>query len=139
ADDGALSGVEDLAASIREAGVRHVAWSGMGGSVQTVHALKGAGLAGAAGPAVHPLDSTDPAALNRLLRTIAGGGGLAAGLRSTLVVAVSMGMTSEEPVTHLEWFDALLREHGVAEAGERFLVMTLPGSSLDGFARRRGI
>jgi transaldolase/glucose-6-phosphate isomerase len=139
ADPAALAGVEELAASIGASGVRHLVWSGMGGSVQTVHALAGAGLLDGAGLAIHPLDSTDPAALNRLLLAIAAGGDLAAGLASTLVVAVSMGMTSEEPVTHLEWFEGLLRDHAVAGAPERFLVMTLPGSSLDAFARERGI
>src|SRR5262249_18913740 len=38
-DDGStLADVETLAASIRSAGVRHLVWAGMGGSVQTIHA-----------------------------------------------------------------------------------------------------
>ncbi|HEY4028666.1 MAG TPA: hypothetical protein VGO86_19725 [Candidatus Dormibacteraeota bacterium] len=139
ADGAAVDGVGELAAWIRATGARHLVWSGMGGSVQTVHALRGAGLLDGAGMAIHPLDSTDPAALNRLLRAIAPDGDLGAGLSRTIVVAVSMGMTSEEPVTHLEWFDGLLREHRVTGAHDRFLVMTLPGSSLDSFAQRRGI
>ncbi|HXM57490.1 MAG TPA: hypothetical protein VOB72_18980 [Candidatus Dormibacteraeota bacterium] len=129
----ALADVDALAASIRAAGVRHLVWSGMGGSVQTIHALRGSGLLAGAGLDVHPLDSTDPAALNRLLRTIGGE------LDRTLVVAVAMGMTSEEPVTHLEWLDALLRVRGVADVGRRLIVMTLPGSSLDRFASERGV
>ena len=138
-DDGAaLAGVEELAASIA-ASASHLVWSGMGGSVQTVHALKSSGLLDGAGPAVHPLDSTDPGALNRLLSAIASGSGLAAGLRRTTAMGVSMGMTSEEPVTHLEWFDGLLREHSVERREQHVVVMTLPGSSLDGFAASRGM
>jgi glucose-6-phosphate isomerase len=136
-DDDALVGVEELAARVR--GMRHLVWSGMGGSVQTVHALRDCGLLAGAGVAVHPLDSTDPAALNRLLAAFAVDGGLAAGLRRTLVIAVAMGMTSEEPVTHLEWVEGLLRRHAVDRADEHLIVMTLPGSSLDRFARERGV
>lgn len=136
ADGGpALSEVEELAAAIESGGVRHVVWAGMGGSVQTVHALCGAGLLAGAPVTVHPLDSTDPAALNRLLEAISADGGPA----SAVMVGVSMGMTSEEPVTHLEWFDALLRERGVPEPERHVMVMTLPGSSLDRFASERGM
>ena len=45
-----------------------------------------------------------------------------------------MGMTSEEPITHLEWFTDLLNQAGLLPA-EHLLVMTLPGSYLDRFAR----
>jgi len=87
---------------------------------------------------IHPLDSTDPAALNRLLRAIAPTGDLAAGLERTLMVGVSMGMTSEEPITHLRWFEDLLRANTVERPAEHLLVMTLPGSYLDRFAEERG-
>src|SRR5260370_726978 len=63
----AIDGVETLAKSIRSR-FAHVIWSGMGGSIQAVHTLKGMGLLGSDGLSLHPLDSTDPAALNRLLR-----------------------------------------------------------------------
>src|SRR4029077_4995047 len=65
-----IEGVERLAESIREH-FAHVIWSGMGGSIQAVHTLKGMGLFAANRPSLHPLDSTDPAALNRLLRELA--------------------------------------------------------------------
>jgi hypothetical protein len=129
----AIDEVETLAAWIRSR-FEHVIWSGMGGSVQAVHALKGL----FPGLALHPLDSTDPAALNRLLREIAGDD-LGAALRRTLMVGVSMGMTSEEPITHLMWFQELLRVHAVERPGEHLLVMTLPGSFLDRFAEERGV
>ncbi len=110
----------------------HLVWAGMGGSVQTVHALKALGLLDRPGFTVHPLDSTDPAALNRLLVEIGG----EAGLERTAMVGVSMAMTSEEPITHLEWFDEVLRTRGL-DPGFHLLVMALPGSLLDRFARRR--
>ena len=50
-----------------------------------------------------------------------------------MMVGVSMGMTSEEPITHLAWFTELLQQAGLRPA-EHLLVMTLPGSYLDRFA-----
>ena len=132
-----VEGVERLAQSIRER-FAHVIWSGMGGSIQAVHTLKGMGLFAANRPSVHPLDSTDPAALNRLLRELAPDGDISAALRQTLMVGVSMGMTSEEPITHLRWFDQLLQANGVSRPADHLMVMTLPGSYLDRFAEARG-
>ncbi|HEX2186194.1 MAG TPA: hypothetical protein VHN78_11890, partial [Chloroflexota bacterium] len=56
----------------------------------------------------------------------------------TLMIGVSMGMTSEEPITHLTWFDELLQERRIPDPGSHIEVMTLPGSYLDEFARQRG-
>jgi glucose-6-phosphate isomerase len=133
----AIEGVEKLAESIRSR-FAHVVWSGMGGSVQAVHTLKGIGVFGTDGVSLHPIDSTDPAALNRLLRELAPDGDLDAALKRTLMVGVSMGMTSEEPITHLRWFEELLRARGVERPAEHVMVMTLPGSLLDHFAEDRG-
>lgn len=130
--------VEGVAAGLRQAGIRHVVWAGMGGSVQCVRSLVGLGLFEGSDVEVHPLDSTDPAALNRLLGELIQEGSLAGALRRTVMVGVAMGMTSEEPITHLEWFDALLREHRVPDPASHILVMALPGSFLEQFAQRVG-
>jgi glucose-6-phosphate isomerase len=137
---GALAEVEAEGAATVRQGIRHVIWSGMGGSVQTVYALKRMGYLDGPALSVHPLDSTDPAALNRILGAAgaAGGRDLAEALSRTAMIGVSMGMTSEEPITHLEWFDGLLEEHGVPDPGSHIQVMTLPDSYLDRFARARG-
>ena len=57
-------------------------------------------------------------------------------LNDVMMVGVAMGMTSEEPITHLEWFTDLLKEAGLSPA-EHLLVMTLPDSYLDRFAREQ--
>ena len=49
-----------------------------------------------------------------------------------------MGMTSEEPITHLEWFDGLLNRYEIGDPSQHISVMTLPDSYLDQFARPRG-
>ncbi|MCS6861923.1 MAG: hypothetical protein NZT92_16580 [Abditibacteriales bacterium] len=152
-----LRQVEEEAAAIVRQGIRHVIWSGMGGSVQTVYTLKRLGYLDLPNLHIYPCDSTDPASLNRILREIAENEGkwsadvpsprsgralsAAAGwkpaLQRTMMIGVSMGMTSEEPITHLEWFAGLLEEAGLPSS-EHIQVMTLPGSYLDQFARPRG-
>ena len=140
----ALEEVEAEARAIRAAGIRHIIWAGMGGSVLTVRVLCDLGFGGgrdAGGDAItlHPLDSTDPAALNAIIRAIAGAKGLALPpetgqpdaaflhtlLRDVMMVGVAMGMTSEEPITHLTWFTDLLEQAGLRPA-DHLLVTTLP-------------
>src|SRR5687767_11868348 len=135
-----LTAVEAEGAGIVQQGIKHVIWAGMGGSVQTVYALKRMGYLDQPNLAIHPIDSTDPASLNLILQAIGapGGKGLKEALAQTMMIGVSMGMTSEEPITHLAWFDALLKEHNVPDAGSHIQVMTLPDSYLDQFARPRG-
>lgn len=147
-----LEQVEAEARAIRARGIRHVIWAGMGGSVMTVRVLCDLGFSGHDGEegaiALYPLDSTDPAALNAIVRAIAVAKGLALPsvgaslprddlqmlLHDVLMIGVAMGMTSEEPITHLAWFTDLLERAGLPPA-EHLLVMTFPGSFLDTFAR----
>lgn len=153
ADEAALEEVETEARGILDRGIRHVIWAGMGGSVMAVRVLTDLGSSNAdpgSHLAIYPLDSTDPAALNRIVREIARTEGLdlpgSEGspwppispeyLRSLLdgamMIAVSMGMTSEEPITHLDWFLDLIQQAGLSPS-EHCLIMTLPGSYLDRF------
>src|SRR6266516_2196266 len=150
ADPTQLEQVEAEARDIVQRGIRHLIWSGMGGSVLTVRVLCDLGFCGShdnGQVSIYPLDSTDPAALNDIVREIAAAKKLAvptgkeashptslrALLSDVMMVGVSMGMTSEEPITHLEWFTDLLQQAGLRPA-EHMLVMTLPGSYLDRFA-----
>jgi hypothetical protein len=151
--DSWLEEVEREASEIWSRGTRHIIWSGMGGSVMAVRVLVDLGFCavGSDTVTIYPLDSTDPAALNAVVRAIAGAKGLslhgaaAAGspgfLRELLgdvtMIGVSMGMTSEEPITHLEWFTDLLMQAEIPTE-EHCLVMTLPGSYLDRFAQKHG-
>ncbi|HEV7213853.1 MAG TPA: hypothetical protein VGP33_01915, partial [Chloroflexota bacterium] len=148
--------LEELASEARDilaAGIRHIIWSGMGGSVQTVYCLKRMGYLDLPGLTIHPLDSTDPASLNRTLSEIAASEGIDLSalsgqaeqrraavsriLTTTMITGVSMGMTSEEPITHLQWFDGLVQDYAIPQPEQHLQVMTLPGSYLDRFARER--
>src|SRR5579859_4499709 len=126
----ALEQVEREAAALIARGVRHVIWAGMGGSVLSVRVLCALGY-GRGVTAIHPLDSTDPAALNALT-------GAWGSLEDTVMVAVALGMTSEEPISHLDWFASLLRDRGLDPVGHE-MVMALPDSYLDRYARERGL
>jgi hypothetical protein len=161
ADPGMLEEVEAEALDLWQRGMRHIIWAGMGGSVLTVRVLTSLGFCSAssretAQPSssaqitIYPLDSTDPAALNAIVGQVAGAKGLQipsqnqaldpSFLRSllgdALMIGVSMGMTSEEPITHLAWFADLLAQAQLPQA-EHLMVMTLPGSYLDQFAQQR--
>ena len=145
-----LEEVEAEARDIIQRGIRHLIWAGMGGSVIAVRVFCDLGYCNGHDEGqvtIYPLDSTDPAALNGIVRKIATAKHLAfptgeeafnptflrALLSDVMMVGVSMGMTSEEPITHLEWFTDLLNQAGLRPA-EHLLVMTLPGSYLDRFA-----
>ncbi len=163
ADSTKLEQIEAEARDIWQRGIRHIIWAGMGGSVLTIQVMRALGFCGGhdaaslaqsdAAIAIYPLDSTDPAALNAIVREIALAKNLAlstptAGKTSTqpsflrsflqdvMMVGVSMGMTSEEPITHLEWFTDLVKQAGLRPANH-LLVMTLPGSYLDRFAHEQ--
>jgi hypothetical protein len=153
ADPLMLEQVETEAKDIWEQGIRHIIWAGMGGSVLTVRVLCELGFGGSHNNEqvdIYPLDSTDPAALNAIVREIAAAKHLAiptgeeasnptflrALLHDVMMVGVAMGMTSEEPITHLEWFTGLLNQAGLSPA-EHLLVMTLPDSYLDRFAHEQ--
>lgn len=146
-----LEQVESDAAGIWQRGIRHIIWAGMGGSVLTVRVMAQLHFCdGDNGEriAIYPLDSTDPAALNAIIERIAAakqitvrpGENDPAQLRQLLtdvmMIGVAMGMTSEEPITHLAWFTEMLEQAGLVPA-EHLLVMTLPNSYLDQFARAR--
>src|SRR5256714_9590777 len=150
ADNAMLEQVEAEAREIWERGIRHIIWAGMGGSIMAVRVLTDLGFCSSHDKGqvtIYPLDSTDPAALNAIVRKIAEAKNLTvptgeeasnptflrALLNDVMMVGVAMGMTSEEPITHLEWFTDLLKQAGVRPA-EHLLVMTLPGSYLDRFA-----
>ena len=150
-----LEEVEDEARQLWERGIRHIIWAGMGGSVIAVRVFTDLGFCSGNDEqhfTLYPLDSTEPATLNAIVWKIAASKNLplpatgdapdpqyiGALLDDVMMIGVSMGMTSEEPITHLEWFADLLKQAGLVEA-QHMLVMTLPGSYLDNFARQRGV
>ena len=154
-DDTGLEEIEAEAREIWERGIRHIIWSGMGGSIIAVRVLSDLGFcSGHDGEriAFYPLDSTDPAALNEIVRKIAWAKDITLSdeqelfdppflrtlLDDVMMIGVSMGMTSEEPITHMTWFTELLEKAQLLPK-EHLLVMTLRGSYLDLFAHEHQV
>ncbi|HEV2952832.1 MAG TPA: hypothetical protein VG015_01930 [Candidatus Dormibacteraeota bacterium] len=134
-----IATVEASVAAIRDRGIRHLIWAGMGGSVACVRVLEQMGILSGT-LRVHTLESTDPRSLNAALDKISEGtSNLKEALAATAMVGVAMGMTSEEPITHLQWFADLLHEYEVPSPADHMLVLTLEGSYLDKFAIRHGV
>ena len=155
ADPLMLEEVENEARQLWEHGIRHIIWAGMGGSVIAVRVFTELGFCNGSNAehfTIYPLDSTDPAALNEIVRKIARSKNLtlpATGIApnpeflramfdDVMMIGVSMGMTSEEPITHLEWFADLLRQARL-RAAQHLLVMTLPDSYLYDFAQEHQV
>src|SRR5260370_25745940 len=130
ADNGMLEQVEPEAREIWERGIRHIIWAGMGGSIMAVRVLTDLGFCSGRDKGqviIYPLDSTDPAALNEIVRKIAEARNLSlpagkassnpaflrALLDDVMMVGVSMGMTSEQPITHLTCCTERLNQPGV--------------------------
>lgn len=133
--------VREIRARIRDAHqapLRYLIWAGMGGSIEDKNMYQAAGLL-KRGIRFYALDSTDPVKLQSILEDIERRArtGLAAALRSTLVVGMAMGMTSYEPVVNLQKLSQLYQRHKI-DSRPNFLYMTLPGSLLDQFAAPRG-
>lgn len=133
--------LDEIAGAIRAthaAKIRFVIWAGMGGSAEDKAMYEACGLL-KKGPRFYILDSTDPAKLKAILADLSkrSKGSLTAGLKSTLVVGMAMGMTSYEPVVNLQKLAALYERHGI-DSRPNFLYMTLDRSLLDQFAGQRG-
>ncbi len=150
-----LEEVEAEARDIWQRGIRHIIWAGMGGSVIAVRVFCELGFCNEHNEGqmtIYPLDSTDPAALNSIVCKIAAAKHLTLPtgeeasnptflktlLSDVMMVGVAMGMTSEEPITHLAWFTDLLQQAQLSPA-EHLLVTTLPNSYLDRFAQEHQV
>ena len=117
--------------------LRYVIWAGVGGLAEDKAMYLACGLL-KRGPKQYILDSADPAKLKVILADMKRrAGSLEEALKSTLVVGLSMGMTTYEPVINLEKLAALYDESDL-DSAPNFIYMALTGSLLDQFASRRG-
>ncbi|MEO6318744.1 MAG: glucose-6-phosphate isomerase [Acidimicrobiales bacterium] len=106
------------------AGMEHVIVMGMGGSSLFPEVLARSFAHLSRGPALHVLDTTDPAALARIAA--------ACPPERTVYLAASKSGSTIETRSHLEWAWA------EAEGRGHFAVITDPGSELGELARDRG-
>ncbi len=145
--------VEQEAKRLWQGGIRHIIWSGMGGSVTTVKMLVQMGIcAEAQGIRLYPLDSTDPAALTAIVEALAAAKGIVLPelgtqiesawirwlLEDVMLIGVSMSKTSEEPLSHLAWFLDLL-DQAYLDPQDHVRVMTIKGSVLEQLAHEHDL
>ncbi len=116
---------------VRERGFTHVAVLGMGGSSLFPWVLSRCFVPSPGSPALHVLDSTDPAQIRTFESGLA--------LEHTLfVVSSKSGSTLEPNLFEAHFFDALAARVGREEAASRFVAVTDPGSPLEEKAAQRG-
>jgi len=116
--------------SMREAGFRHVALLGMGGSSLAPLVFQRVFTPGEFGLPLTVLDTTDPGTIRTLEKQLP--------LKETLFIIASKSGTTAEPLGFGEYFYCRLRELKGDRAGENFLVITDPGSPLIQLGRDRG-
>jgi transaldolase/glucose-6-phosphate isomerase len=127
---GALSGLDELAARLR-GGTDRVLVLGMGGS-SLAPLVFGSSFGRRPGfPRLEILDSTDPTSVLAAAES-------APPERSIYVVSSKSG-TTLEPNLFFDWFFALAEKDLGARAGERFVVITDPGTPLEKIANSRGV
>jgi len=124
----------DLASDVAEMGITDVVLLGMGGSslgpeviasvfdAERRHAIKGIV------PSFHVLDSTDPASIAALEARLGD-------YRHTLFIVSSKSGGTLEPNLFLAYFYHRVAESLIYDAGNRFIAITDPGSSLEHQAR----
>ncbi|MBZ5510065.1 MAG: bifunctional transaldolase/phosoglucose isomerase [Acidobacteriia bacterium] len=112
-----------IAEEVKAAGFKHALLLGMGGSslCPEVMRLTFGKIAGS--PELHVLDSTDPAQIKAIESRI--------DYKSTIfIVSSKSGSTLEPNIFKQYFFERAKQELGAAEAGNRFIAITDPGSNM---------
>ena len=114
---------------IRKAGFRYVLHMGMGGSSLTPLVFERTFKPGANGLPLTVLDSTDPATILNIERTLP--------LADTLFIIASKSGTTAEPLAFGEYFYDKIKQLKGERAGENFCVITDPDTPLVNTAQQR--
>ena len=124
-----LTGLINFTQEMREAGFKRVVHMGMGGSSLAPLVLQRLFPPGAFGLPLTVLDTTDPATILKIEAAMP--------LKDTLFIMASKSGTTAEPLALGEYFYEKLKSLKGDKAGDNFLVITDPGSSLEKEARER--
>ncbi len=119
--------LRSFAGDVAAAGFAHAVLLGMGGSSLCPDVLRQCFTRGSGAPALHVLDSTDPAQVRSIDKRI--------DYRRTLFIVASKSGTTLEPDLFLRYFRARARTELGGDAAARFVAITDPGSQLDQLAR----
>jgi glucose-6-phosphate isomerase len=120
-----------LTAEVKAAGFKSVLLLGMGGSSLCPEVLAVTFGQQAGAPALHIVDSTDPAQVKASRDKV--------NLAETLVIVASKsGSTLEPNVLKQYFFDEMTKAVGAEQAGSHFLAITDPGSKMEQVAKEDG-
>ncbi len=120
-----LNGVVD---QVREGGFTHMVLLGMGGSSLCVEVLAKTFGSAPGFPAVHVLDSTDPAQIRALEKEL--------DIAKTLfIVSSKSGSTLEPNIFKQYFFERVAQTVGAGKAGKHFFAITDPGSKMEQVAK----
>ena len=115
--------LKKIAGEVKAAGFRHALLLGMGGSSLCPEVMRMTfGMIGGF-PELHVLDSTDPAQIRAIEGRI--------DLKNTIfIVSSKSGSTLEPNIFKQYFFERVKQAVGAAEAGQRFIAITDPGSKM---------
>jgi transaldolase / glucose-6-phosphate isomerase len=123
--------LQGFAEEIKKRGFTNLVLLGMGGSSLGPEVLAETFGRQSGWPRFHMLDSTDPAQIRAIERAV--------DLGNTLFIVSSKSGSTLEPNIFMEYFfDRVGAVRGKEKAGEQFVAVTDPGSSLEGRARQLG-
>ena len=125
-----VSGIEAFASEVREAGLRHVALLGMGGSALGAEAIQRTIGVRDGFPQPVLLDSTVPAAVAAAAEAIEPG--------STLFIVSSKSGTTLETRLFYDFFESVVSQALGSKAGGSFVAITDASTPLDRLARDKG-
>jgi transaldolase/glucose-6-phosphate isomerase len=126
-----IADYEDFADRVKRQNFTDAVVLGMGGSSLGPEVLAETFAKKPGFPKLHVLDSTDPAQVRAMEKTV--------NIEKTLfIVSSKSGGTTEPNAMKDYFFDRLARAIGAEAAGHRFVVVTDPGSSLEKVATRQG-
>ncbi len=126
----AVAQLEDFAADVRQAGFKDVLLLGMGGSSLGPEVFAKTFAQKPGYPALHVLDSTDPAQIRHVESQIDPA-------HTLFIVSSKSGSTLEPNIFKQYFFERAKGAVGATEAPKRFVAITDPGSSLEKAARDR--
>ena len=124
-----LAAVTRFAGEIKKEGFQDVVLLGMGGSSLAPEVIRSVIGRGDGYPNLHVLDSTDPAQILAIERSIDL-------KRSLFLVASKSGSTLEVNILKQYFFHRVVEHVGADEAGRRFVLTTDPGSKLHQVAQQ---
>ena len=127
----AVGQLQDFAEDVRSAKFQDVLLLGMGGSSLGPEVFGKTFGAKPGGPALHVLDSTDPAQIRRFESLIDPA-------HTLFIVSSKSGSTLEPNIFKQYFFERAKAAVGEREAPRRFVAITDPGSSLEKTARNEG-